>query len=149
MIPLGSELAVAEEDMVDSRPAPRVLVAGHDSATINGIRMALEEEGIVLCGQVATCAELVDAVNRLEPDVCLVDVDIPGGGLVAAAEMRAWRSSVAVIMLASDLNEEDFLKAMAVGAIGYLPKSIRQRLPAVIRAVLLGEPAIHALWSPC
>ncbi len=56
MIPLGSELAVAEEDMVDSRPAPRVLVAGHDSATINGIRMALEEEGIVLCGQVATCA---------------------------------------------------------------------------------------------
>ncbi|HEY8629045.1 MAG TPA: response regulator transcription factor, partial [Gaiellaceae bacterium] len=69
--------------------------------------------------------------------------DIPGGGLVAAAEMRAWRSSVAVIMLASDLNEEDFLKAMAVGAIGYLPKSISaKRLPAVVRAVLLGEPAI-------
>src|SRR6476659_9256550 len=143
MIPLGSELAVAEEEMVDSRPAPRVLVAGHDSATINGIRMALEDEGIVLCGRVATCAELVDAVGRLEPDVCLVDVDIPGGGLVAAAEMRAWRSSVAVVMLASDLNEEDFLKAMAVGAIGYLPKSISaKRLPAVIRAVLLGEPAI-------
>ena len=40
-----------------------------------------------------------------------------GCGLVAAAEMRAWRSSVAVIMLAPDLNEEDFLKAMAVGAI--------------------------------
>jgi DNA-binding NarL/FixJ family response regulator len=105
--------------------------------------MALEDEGLVLCGQVATCAELIDAVGRLEPDVCLVDVDIPGGGLVAAAEMRAWRSSVAVIMLAPDLNEEDFLKAMAVGAIGYLPKSISaKRLPAVIRAVLLGEPAI-------
>jgi DNA-binding NarL/FixJ family response regulator len=144
MIPLGSELAVADEDVVDSRPAPRVLVAGHDSATINGIRMALEEEGIVLCGRVATCAELIEAVTRLEPDVCLVDVDIPGGGLVAAAEMRAWRSSVAVIMLAPDLkNEEDFLKAMAVGAIGYLPKSISaKRLPAVVRAVLLGEPAI-------
>jgi two-component system, NarL family, nitrate/nitrite response regulator NarL len=105
--------------------------------------MALEEEGIVLCGRVASAAELIDAVIRLEPDVCLVDVDIPGGGLVAAAEMRAWSSSVAVIMLASDLNEEDFLKAMAVGAIGYLPKSISaKRLPAVVRAVLLGEPAI-------
>ena len=143
VIPSGSDLAVADENLVDSRPAPRVLVAGHDSATINGIRMALEDEGIVLCGRVATCAELVEAVGRLEPDVCLVDVDIPGGGLVAAAEMRAWRSSVAVIMLASDLNEEEFLKAMAVGAIGYLPKSISaKRLPAVIRAVLLGEPAI-------
>ena len=120
-----------------------MLVAGHDSATINGIRMALEEEGIVLCGHVASAAELIDAVTRLEPDVCLVDVDLPGGGLVATAEMRAWRSRVAVIVLASDLNEEDFLKAMAVGAIGYLPKSISaKRLPAVVRAVLLGEPAI-------
>ena len=128
---------------MDSRPAPRVLVAGHDSATINGMRMALEEEGIVLCGHVASASELIDAVTRLEPDVCLVDVDLPGGGLVATAEMRAWRSSVAVIVLASDLNEDDFLKAMAVGAIGYLPKSISaKRLPAVVRAVLLGEPAI-------
>ncbi len=142
MIPSGSDLAVGEKT-VDSRQAPRVLVAGNDSATINGIRMALEEEGIVLCGHVASAAELIDAVTRLEPDVCLVDVDLPGGGLVATAEMRAWRSSVAVIVLASDLNEEDFLKAMAVGAIGYLPKSISaKRLPAVVRAVLLGEPAI-------
>ena len=133
----------AGEGTLDLRPAPRVLVAGHDSATFNGIRMALEEAGIVVCDRVASAAELIDAVTRLEPDVCLVDVDIPGGGLVAAAEMRAWRSSVAVIMLAPDLNEEDFLKAMAVGAIGYLPKSISaKRLPAVVRAVLLGEPAI-------
>src|SRR6266516_4183255 len=87
----------AAEETLDSRAAaPRVLVAGHDSATLNGIRMALEEEGIVVCGRVASASELIDAVNRLEPDVCLVDVDIPGGGLVAAAEMRAWRSSVAV-----------------------------------------------------
>jgi DNA-binding NarL/FixJ family response regulator len=127
----------------DSPPAPRVLVAGHDSATLNGIRIALEDAGIVVCGRVANAAELIEAVGRLEPDVCLVDVDIPGGGLIAAAEMRAWRSTVAVVMLASELNEEDFLKAMAVGAIGYLPKGISaKRLPAVVRAVLLGEPAI-------
>ena len=133
----------AGDETLDSRPEPRVLVAGHDSATFNGIRMALEEAGIVVCGQVASAAELIEAVTRLEPDVCLVDVDVPGGGLVAAAEMRAWKSSVAVIMLAPDLNEEDFLKAMAVGAIGYLPKSISaKRLPAVVRAVLLGEPAM-------
>ena len=146
---LGAKSPVADEEAVASRPAPRVLVAGHDSATLNGIRMALEEEGIVVCGRVASATELIEAVTRLEPDVCLVDVDIPGGGLVAAAEMRAWRSSVAVIMLAPDLNEEDFLKAIAVGAIGYLPKSISaKRLPAVVRAVLLGEPAIpRPLWQ--
>jgi len=134
---------VADDEAMASRQAPRVLVAGHDSATLNGIRIALEEEGIVVCGRVASAEELIDAVSRLEPDVCLVDVDIPGGGLVAAAQMRAWRSSVAVVMLASVLDEEEFLKAMAVGAVGYLPKSISaKRLPAVVRAVLLGEPAI-------
>ena len=139
MTPLGT----ANDEAVGSRPAPRVLVAGHDSATINGIRIALEEEGIVLCGRVASAAELIEAVSRLEPDLCLIDVDLPGGGIMAAAEMRAWRSPVAVVMLASVLNEEDFLKAMGVGAIGYLPKSISpKRLPAVVRAVLVGEPAI-------
>jgi DNA-binding NarL/FixJ family response regulator len=147
VIPVGSDLAAkspaADDETVNSRPAPRVLVAGNDSATINGIRMALEKEGIVVCGRVVNAAELLDAVSRLEPDVCLVDVDLPGGGLVATAEVRAWSSSVAFIMLSSDLNEEDFLKATAVGAIGYLPKSISaKRLPAVVRAVLLGEPAI-------
>ncbi len=142
MTAVGPDLA-PEEKTVDSRPTPRVLVAGHDSATLNGIRIALEDEGIVVCGRVASAAELIDAVGRLEPDVCLVDVDIPGGGLIAAAEMRAWRSTVAVVMLAPDLNEDDFLKAMAVGAVGYLPKSISaKRLSAVVRAVLLGEPAI-------
>jgi DNA-binding NarL/FixJ family response regulator len=131
------------EPAPDGQPAPRVLVAGHDSATINGIRLALEEQGIALCGRVASAGELPDAVTRLEPDLCLIDVDLPGGGIVAAAEMRAWRSKVAVVMLASELNEEDFLKAMAIGAVGYLPKSISpKRLPAVVRAVLLGEPAI-------
>jgi two-component system, NarL family, nitrate/nitrite response regulator NarL len=125
------------------RSAPRVLVAGHDSATVHGIRLALEEEGIVLCGHVGSAEELADAVTRLEPDLCLVDVALPGGGIAAAAEMRAWRSRVAVVMLASELNEEEFLKAIAIGAVGYLPKSISpKRLPAVVHAVLLGEPAI-------
>jgi two-component system, NarL family, nitrate/nitrite response regulator NarL len=147
MTSTGSDLVATSpagrEETADSHPAPRVLVAGHDSATLNGIRMALEGEGIVVCGSVASAAELVDAVGRLDPDVCLIDIDIPGGGLVAATQMRAWRSSVAVIMLAASLDEEEFLKAMAVGAIGYLPKGISaKRLPAVVRAVLLGEPAI-------
>jgi two-component system, NarL family, nitrate/nitrite response regulator NarL len=127
----------------EAQPATRVLVASHDSATINGIRIALDAEGIALCGRVSNASELVEAVSRLEPDVCVIDVDIPGGGLVAAAEMRAWKSAVAIIMLAANVNEEDFLKAMGVGAMGYLPTSIStKRLPAVIRAVLRGEPAI-------
>lgn len=140
---LGAAVSCVVDENVDLERPVRVLVASHDSVTINGIRMALEAEGIVLCGRVSNASDLVNAVGRFEPNVCLIDVGLPGGGLVAAAEMRAWRSSVAVIMLAPDLNENTFLRAMGVGAVGYLPTSIStKRLPAVIRAVLLGEPAI-------
>jgi len=141
-----ADLAGASVDEVGPEPEPaepRVLVACGDSPTRNGIRLALEEQGITVCGGVATAAELLEAVSRLEPHFCFVDVELPGGGLTAIAELRAWRAQPAVVLLAAQVNEDDFLKAMRVGAHGYLPKSISpERLPAVVRAVLLGEPAI-------
>lgn len=143
-----ADLAGASADAVRPEPKsasaePRVLVACGDSPTRHGIRIALEEQGVSVCAGVATAAELLEAVPRLEPDFCLVDVDLPGGGLAAIAELRAWRSHPAVVLLAAQVNEDDFLKAMRLGAHGYLPKSISpNRLPAVVRAVLLGEPAI-------
>ncbi len=82
-------------------------------------------------------------MTRLEPDLCFVDVDLPGGGIVATAEIHAWRKRPAIVLLATVIDEDDFLKAIRVGALGYLPKSISpKRLAAVVRAVLLGEPAI-------
>ncbi len=80
---------------------------------------------------------------RLQPDLCLIDVDMPGGGLLAAAEIRTLSQRPDVVMLAETVNEDEFLKAIRLGAHGYVLKSISpKRLPAVIRAVLLGEPAI-------
>jgi two-component system, NarL family, nitrate/nitrite response regulator NarL len=141
-LPLASE-GLPEEEQRAGGAVPRVLVAGRDSPTGNGIRMALEADGIEVCGRVGTAKELIEAVGRDAPDLCLVDVDLPGGGIAAAAEIQAWRSRPVVVLLAGEVDEDDFLKAMRVGAQGYLPKSIApKRLPAVVRAVLLGEPAI-------
>jgi DNA-binding NarL/FixJ family response regulator len=123
--------------------APRVLIAESDFATRTGIRLALERAGIDVCGEVGDAATLVEAVARLEPNVCLVDLDLDGGGVAAAAEISVQESSPAVVMLAANPEEEDFLNAMRVGAVGFLPMSISAaRLPAVVHAVLLGEIAI-------
>jgi two-component system NarL family response regulator len=105
--------------------------------------MALQEAGIEVCAEVANARELVESVARDEPDVCLVDVHLPGGGISSAAEVAARTKRPPVILLANELEEDDFLAAMRVGTAGYLPKSIApKRLGAVVRSVLRGEPAI-------
>src|SRR3954451_22898903 len=92
--PSGSAALTASQDQDQSAGrfvSPRVLVASRDSATRNGIRIALEDDGIDVCGQVGNVQELLDGVTRLEPNLCLVDVDLPGGGILAAAELHAYR----------------------------------------------------------
>lgn len=122
---------------------PRVLIAGPDPATLNGIRIALQDAVIDVCGVVHSAREAVDETLRQEPDVCLIDIDVAGGGLIAAAEIRALGCRSDVVMLSASMNDDDFLTAMRVGAVGYVLKTIsRRRLPAVIRAVLVGQPAI-------
>jgi DNA-binding NarL/FixJ family response regulator len=129
--------------MASDACVPRVLVAESDSATRTGIRLALEQAGIDVCGEVEGTAELVDAVARCDPDVCLVGVSLAGGGMTAAAEVCVREPTPAVIILADAPDEEGFLLAMRIGAVGYLPMSISAaRLPAIVRAVLVGELAI-------
>jgi len=122
---------------------PQVVIGANDSATLAGMRMALEVDGVGVCAEVHSLQELVEAVERHQPDVCLVDVDLSGGGIRAAAEVAARTPSVAVVLMADDSGDDMFLDAIRVGATGYVPRRITpSRLPSVIRAVLDGEPAI-------
>lgn len=127
----------------EDRGSIRALIADGDSATRAGVRMALQKAGIEVCAEVGTAKALVEAIPGAHPDVCLVDVNLPGGGIAAASEVRGRTPRPAVIMLAAEVDEEDFLAAMRIGTAGYLLKSISPaRLPAVVRGVLRGEPAI-------
>ena len=122
---------------------PDVVIGANEPATLAGMRIALEADGLRVTGEVHSLQELVEAVERLRPDVCLVDIDLPGGGIRAAAEVRARAPGVAVVLLADDAGDERFLDAIRVGVAGYVPRRITaDRLPSVIRAVLAGEPAI-------
>src|SRR5919109_4991273 len=122
---------------------PNVVIGANDSATLVGMRMALEADGVAVVGEVHSLSELVEAVERHKPDVCLVDVDLNGGGVRAAAELTARAPGIAVVLLADDAGDKVFLDAIRVGATGYVPKHIPPaRLPSVVRAVLDGEPAI-------
>jgi DNA-binding NarL/FixJ family response regulator len=129
--------------MLKGPVVPRVLIAESDSATRMGIRLALEQAAIEVCGEVEGSAGLVDAVSRCQPDVCLVNVSLAGSGMSAVAEVCVREPTRSVVILAQGLDQEEFLLAMRIGAVGYVPIDISAaRLPAVVHAVLLGELAI-------
>jgi DNA-binding NarL/FixJ family response regulator len=132
---------VVREGAVKSNPT--VLVATREPAMRAGIRVAADSDGIEVIGEVASVPELVDAVDRTSPDICLIDVDLPGGGIQGAAEVLAGTPGIAVVMLADEPDERQFLDALHAGAVGYILKSISPaRLPDVLRAVVAGEPAV-------
>lgn len=129
--------------MTSGNREPTVLVASSAPATRAGIRVASGADGIDVIGEVATADDLAAAVGRARPDICLIDVDLPGGGIRGAAEVAARAPGVAVVMLAEEADERQFLDALHVGAVGYILKSISSaRLPEVLRAVVAGEPAV-------
>jgi DNA-binding NarL/FixJ family response regulator len=135
--------------MGEALASPRVLLAADGLATWAGIRLALGEADVEVCGEVHQAPDLAAEVARLDPNVCLVDVRLPGGALRAVADLNGGRRRVAVIILTPEVGRDDFLAAMSAGAVGYLPMSISpERLPAVVNAVLAGELAVPRYLIP-
>ncbi len=113
--------------------------------------MALIAGGLRVLAEASDCDGAVNAVLRERPDVCLLDVFMPGGGIqAAAAHRRRWRPQTAIVMLTVSDSTEDLLAALRAGAVGYLPKDTPpDRLPAALRGVLAGETALpRALVGP-
>ena len=125
------------------RPVPRVLIADDHPATRAGIRMVLEADGFAVVAEESTGPGAVEAALRERPELCLLDIRMPGDGLTAAAEISAELPATAIVMLTVSDDENDLLAALRAGASGYLPKGMdARRLPDALRGVLRGEAAI-------
>jgi DNA-binding NarL/FixJ family response regulator len=121
-----------------------VLIADDHAATRAGVRAALERGGFVVCAEASNGPEAVEAALRERPDVCLLDVHMPGGdGIAAAGEIAARLPGTAIAMLTVSADEEDLFAAIQAGAVGYLLKDVDpERLPFALEGVLAGEAAI-------
>jgi DNA-binding NarL/FixJ family response regulator len=123
--------------------AQSVVVADDHAPTRMGVRSALEQDGFVVAAEVATGPAAVDAVQRLAPDVVLLDVHMPGGGIPAARAVTASSPDTAVVMLTVSRDDNDLFEALRAGARGYLLKDIDPaRLGPALRGVLDGEAAL-------
>ena len=107
------------------------------------MRVALEEGGFAICAEASDAAGAVQAAVRTRPDICLLDIHMPGSGIKAATEITSKMPEVVVVMLTFSGAESDLFDALRAGASGYLMKDIDpDRLPHVLESVLRGEAAL-------
>jgi DNA-binding NarL/FixJ family response regulator len=121
----------------------RVLVADDHPPTRAGVRAALERDGFVVCAEAGDARSAIEAARRERPDVCLLDIHMPGDGIHAAETISREFPDTAVVMLTVSRTDADLFNALRAGAAGYLLKDIDPiRLPLALRGVLEGEAAL-------
>jgi DNA-binding NarL/FixJ family response regulator len=121
----------------------RVVVADDHPATRAGVRMALERGEFTVCAEAADASGAVEAARRERPDVCLLDINMPGDGIRAAEAISRELPETAVVMLTVSRTDSDLFDALRAGASGYLLKDIDPaRLPLALYGVLEGEAAL-------
>lgn len=107
-------------------PAPqiRVMVADDHDMFRNGMAILLEAfEDLTLAGSAADGHEVLELCGKIEPDVVLMDLNMPKmNGTVAIQTLRQRQPQVQVVALIGFGDEELVEAAMAAGAVGYVMK---------------------------
>jgi DNA-binding NarL/FixJ family response regulator len=123
----------------------RVLLADDQELLRAGFRMVLEaQDGISVVGEASDGDEAVVLCGRVDPDVVLMDVRMPGvDGIEATRRLIAAGSRARVLILTTfDLDEYAF-SGLRAGASGFLLKDVPPpQLTAAIRAVAAGDAVV-------
>jgi len=123
----------------------RVLLA-EDQAMVRGALAALlsREADIEVVAEVARGDEVVEAAQAAQPDVALLDIEMPGGsGLGAAALLRTVLPSCRTVILTTFGRSGYLQRAMESGAVGFLLKDApAAELALALRRVMAGERVV-------
>ena len=122
----------------------RIVLADDHALFRDGVSSLIQAWGHQVVGHASDGREAVALVERLEPDLVLMDVRMPVmSGVDATREIAAMRPELPIVMLTVSEDEEDLFAAIRAGARGYLLKDLEAaQLHAMIDAVARGEAAI-------
>jgi DNA-binding NarL/FixJ family response regulator len=124
----------------------RVLLVDDQTLIRQGIAMLLElEPDLEVVGAVGDGRAAIEAVERLRPDVVLMDVRMPEmDGVTATRELHRRFPDIGVIILTTFDDDEYIFEGLKAGARGYLLKDISsEEMAEAVRTVARGEALIQ------
>lgn len=118
----------------------RVLIADDHPMFRGGVSRTLEEtDDIEVVAECGSAEDALEAVPQHMPDIALLDVSMPGNGIVAARRIGLDFPAVRVIMLTVSEQDDDVIRAIEAGASGYVLKGIEaEGLIETVRTVHAG-----------
>jgi DNA-binding NarL/FixJ family response regulator len=121
-----------------------VVIADDHAPTREDVRMAIEEDPrFVVVAEAPDAFGAIEAAVREQPELCLLDVHMPGGGAKATWEISARLPTTKIVMLTVSRDDTDLFAALQAGASGYLLKDMDPaRLPHALADVLEGRAAL-------
>jgi NarL family two-component system response regulator LiaR len=144
----------ARDDMTRLDPPPqptqpdaiRVLVADDHAIVRKGICALLATEPLIeVVGEAHDGLDAIAAARRLDPDVILMDLVMPGmDGLEATRRLTSCQPAARILVLTSFHGDDKVFPAIKAGALGYLLKDSRpEELVEAIQQVYRGESSLH------
>ena len=118
-----------------------VVIADDHTLFRDGLATILEAEGdIKVVGQGGTAQEAVTLARELLPEIILLDIDMPGGGLEAARSIANDCPVTKIVMLTASEEDDHLITALRVGARAFILKGVAAReLIRILRSVAEGE----------
>ncbi len=138
----GADTMTAETQTI------RLLLVDDHGIVREGLRALLDDgEEFVIVGEAGNGDEACDAVRRLQPDIVLMDLKMPGMAASDAIRViRATSPSVKVIALTSYAEDGQVREIMAAGAAGYILKDVtKSDFVTALRTVAGGQTWLHPL----
>jgi len=118
----------------------RIVIAEDQQMLLGAFGSLLNlEEDMTVVGKASNGEEALRLVEQLQPDICIMDIEMPGkSGLEAAEELR--EAACKVIILTTFARTGYFQRAIKAGVSGYLLKdSPSEELASSIRSVIAGR----------
>jgi DNA-binding NarL/FixJ family response regulator len=124
--------------------AARILIVDDHPLTRDALATLLRTHGLDVVGVASDGKEAIEEAARLQPDLILLDLSMPGmDGLTALPKLRGAAPSCEVVVLTASGTEENLLAAIRGGAAGYLMKSEPpERIASFLDGVAQGEAAL-------
>src|SRR5438874_11436749 len=127
----------------DPADAKRIVIVDDHPLFRKGLEQLIHSDGtFAVCGEAGSAAEAMDVIRKLDPDLAIVDVRLPGAnGIELIKNIRAEFPKLPILVLSMHDESLYALRALRAGAQGYVMKQeAMANVVQAIREVFNGRP---------